>query len=465
MSAEHFAAGDGLHRWRQGHSHPAPPPLKVRSFRRARRSHCGRGVCGGTQRTRKVVRDRTGATAVDRLRAAMQQAEAQARESELAMARAIAAGRRSELGAAGRIMSDDEARRVVEAAQPEQAELLRGAGGPGKVYEIPGSELSSGFRTAAGRGRPPSRNGWAPGDGAPRVARQQGEGPGRSAQRATGCRRSSCAKTGQPHHESRRVRAGYPSQRIHQRSTHRRATTVDTSAAQPRAKRRREVASSSPRGHPPWIPLEARENRELRVAPLNSTRTTFSPSTPTWSDCHATSSFTEATSTVSRSRSHASSLRQPPRSTWSASFCAEEISPGSGANNILHYRDTIRRAFPRIVKFEVFLPRFGLRLRPWSEWKKKEGVPLWWSDYNKVKHERNAYFERANLKNVLNAVAGLFVMVLYLYGERAGLGALEPPPQVLHVTREHYIGTVAGGGGHAYKLEKPRRPNRVGQRK
>src|SRR3990170_427520 len=84
----------------------------------------------------------------------------------------------------------------------------------------------------------------------------------------------------------------------------------------------------------------------------------------------------------------------------------EAISPGSRANNILHYRDTIRRAFPRIVKFEVFLPRFGLRLRPWSEWKKKEGVPLWWSDYNKVKHERNAYFERANLKNVLNAVAG-----------------------------------------------------------
>jgi hypothetical protein len=60
------------------------------------------------------------APAVDRLRAAMQQtAEAQARESELAMARAIAAGRRSELGAAGRIMSDSEARAVFEGAEAQ----------------------------------------------------------------------------------------------------------------------------------------------------------------------------------------------------------------------------------------------------------------------------------------------------------------------------------------------------------
>lgn len=43
------------------------------------------------------------------------------------------------------------------------------------------------------------------------------------------------------------------------------------------------------------------------------------------------------------------------------------ISPKSRASNILHYRDTIRRAFPRIATFEVFLPRFGLCLRPWSE--------------------------------------------------------------------------------------------------
>ncbi len=118
------------------------------------------------------------------------------------------------------------------------------------------------------------------------------------------------------------------------------------------------------------------------------------------------------------------------------------INPKSRADNILEYRDTIRLAFPHIAMFEVFMPRFGLHLRPWSEWKKKEGVPLWWSDYNKVKHQRNAYFERANLKNALNAVAGLFVMVLHLYGERAGLGGLEPPPQVLHVGKEHYVGTV-----------------------
>jgi hypothetical protein len=136
------------------------------------------------------------------------------------------------------------------------------------------------------------------------------------------------------------------------------------------------------------------------------------------------------------------------------------INPKSRAGNIHRYRDTIRPAFPGIASFEVFMPRFGLSLHPWNEWTKKEGVPFWWSDYNKVKHQRDAYFGRASLKNMLNAVAGLFVMVLHLYGERARLGALEPPPQVLHVTRGHYIGTVAGGGGHAYKIEEPRRSKR-----
>ena len=49
----------------------------------------------------------------------------------------------------------------------------------------------------------------------------------------------------------------------------------------------------------------------------------------------------------------------------------------------------------------------------------KIGVPTfkspdWWSPYNRVKHERIDNFRNANLKNVANALAGLYILELYL---------------------------------------------------
>ena len=116
-----------------------------------------------------------------------------------------------------------------------------------------------------------------------------------------------------------------------------------------------------------------------------------------------------------------------------------------GKLKICGYRDTIKPAFPDVPQFEVFLPRFGLTLKPWDEWKKKNGVPFWWTANNKVKHQRDSEYQRANLKNALDAVAGLFVMVLYLYKHKAELGELVPSPQLLHVTAEHRGGMNVGG--------------------
>lgn len=82
------------------------------------------------------------------------------------------------------------------------------------------------------------------------------------------------------------------------------------------------------------------------------------------------------------------------------------------------------------------------------------GVPHWWTSYNKVKHARHDHFGRASLKNALNSVAGLFVIVLYLYKEKATLGELAPPPQLLHVDAEHHGGMSLGGQeiGLSYNL-------------
>ncbi|MEW6084316.1 MAG: hypothetical protein AB1607_06955 [Chloroflexota bacterium] len=93
------------------------------------------------------------------------------------------------------------------------------------------------------------------------------------------------------------------------------------------------------------------------------------------------------------------------------------LEPNSPAENINQYREIINRNLPNFRKEQVFVPRFNLTLRPWSNWNsaKNPQNPLWWRSYNKVKHERNEYFAEANLKNVLNSVGGLLVTVFYFY--------------------------------------------------
>ena len=122
----------------------------------------------------------------------------------------------------------------------------------------------------------------------------------------------------------------------------------------------------------------------------------------------------------------------------------QAIAPGSAASKINQYRVEILSLYPEVPMFEVTLPRFGLILHHWDEWEKPNGVPFWWTAYNKTKHERNTQYPRANWKNALNAVAGLFVVVLHLYKEKATLGELVPPPQLLRVGEAHFGGMTMG---------------------
>jgi hypothetical protein len=126
-------------------------------------------------------------------------------------------------------------------------------------------------------------------------------------------------------------------------------------------------------------------------------------------------------------------------------------SSGSVANGINLYRNQIKAVVPDIPDFQVLVPRFGLTLKPWDEWRSETGVPLWWTGYNKIKHHRDSEYHQANLKNALNAVAGLFVMVLYLYKDKAQLGELLPSPQLLRVGAMHDGGFIVGGNA-AYRL-------------
>lgn len=133
----------------------------------------------------------------------------------------------------------------------------------------------------------------------------------------------------------------------------------------------------------------------------------------------------------------------------------KNVNPASTAENINAYRDELTAAFPVIPSLNVLLPRFGLTLQPWDEWNKPNEVPFWWIAYNKVKPQRHEYYERASLKNTLNAVAGLFIVVLHLYKDKVTCGELVPSPQLLHLEAERHMGMAVGGYdvGIAYNLD------------
>jgi len=91
------------------------------------------------------------------------------------------------------------------------------------------------------------------------------------------------------------------------------------------------------------------------------------------------------------------------------------LKPSKGTFlTILDYQKTIIGQFPEFHTTKIHIPRHGIQLIPWKQWKSKN-VPQWWTSYNSVKHQRNKFYKKANLENTINAVAGLFVMVLYLY--------------------------------------------------
>ena len=80
------------------------------------------------------------------------------------------------------------------------------------------------------------------------------------------------------------------------------------------------------------------------------------------------------------------------------------------------------------------LPKYGIELTPWKRWENQEN-PDWWKRYNNVKHERNANFKDANLENTLNAVAGLFCLVLYYYQTELFSLKLDPWTRMLSLEK------------------------------
>lgn len=96
------------------------------------------------------------------------------------------------------------------------------------------------------------------------------------------------------------------------------------------------------------------------------------------------------------------------------------IDSSAGPTKINEYRPVIVGRYPRFLEFTVDVPRHHIELQPWSSWTEDQS-PDWWSkSYNKIKHQRDEHFAAANLKNALNATAGLLIGLMYLYDAQHG---------------------------------------------
>lgn len=130
----------------------------------------------------------------------------------------------------------------------------------------------------------------------------------------------------------------------------------------------------------------------------------------------------------------------------------KKFKPNSTASSIDAYHPEITANYKNFIDYEIQMPRYGLTHRPWENWTTNKS-PLWWSDHNKVKHQRDQHFDKATLKNCLNAVGGLFIAVLHLYEDEAINGKLLQLPKLFNVEDRFFGGTQMGRFGHSFRYK------------
>ena len=73
-------------------------------------------------------------------------------------------------------------------------------------------------------------------------------------------------------------------------------------------------------------------------------------------------------------------------------------------------------SYPGLTEHEVTVLGLNDQVIPFGGWDKRKPKQslFWWSDYQEVKHSRETHFFKANLKNVLYALAALYLLECYL---------------------------------------------------
>lgn len=107
-------------------------------------------------------------------------------------------------------------------------------------------------------------------------------------------------------------------------------------------------------------------------------------------------------------------------------YC-ELLDSSFNGDKIGDYRTCIKNNKQIFFNQEVIVYEDKLTLNPWENFDTSGNLcsPFWWTAYNKCKHNRTdigsingiaqEYFKFANLEYTLNALAGLYQIILYSY--------------------------------------------------
>jgi len=112
-----------------------------------------------------------------------------------------------------------------------------------------------------------------------------------------------------------------------------------------------------------------------------------------------------------------------------AKAICQKLEPDKNPHNINQYKAILTKHIPKLSSYTLSMPRFGLDLKPWTNWRGTSN-PDWWTDHNGIKHDRTNNFNKAHLRNTLNAIGGLFLLLLELYRLEAQKIQLEPVPKL-----------------------------------
>ncbi len=136
-----------------------------------------------------------------------------------------------------------------------------------------------------------------------------------------------------------------------------------------------------------------------------------------------------------------------------AKLLCKRIAPTAPRVNIDDYKTTLLHAIRDLPRTQVFVPRYGLTFKPWSAWAGARN-PGWWRSYNNVKHQRDAHFQEATLKNALNALGALLVLTFHFYSRALAISRdavlapkdttlqLRPEAALLRLDESFYYGNL-----------------------
>ncbi|MCK9479261.1 MAG: hypothetical protein M0R40_07155 [Firmicutes bacterium] len=92
----------------------------------------------------------------------------------------------------------------------------------------------------------------------------------------------------------------------------------------------------------------------------------------------------------------------------------KKIDANESPRCITDYAKIILRQYPQIIDTKVIVSRINETIKPFEEWTIGK-CTFWWDEHQDIKHNRHMFFKKATYKNALYSLAGLYVLLLYLY--------------------------------------------------